>query len=68
MIVLTVSIGVKKILKRPATMEPPAARTMTGSLRVDSKESISERKRVLEKVSPKRDKGPYRSAGPRPWS
>lgn len=65
-IVLTVSTGVKKILNSPATTEPPAALTITGNLRVLSKESIKARNKVLEKVSPNRDNGPYSKAGVSP--
>jgi len=61
-----VSTGVKIILNSPAIIEPPAALTITGNFFVLSKESIKLRNIVLEKVSPKRDKGPYNNAGANP--
>lgn len=60
------STGVKAIRKTPAIIDPPAALIITGNFLVDSKESINVKNRVLAKVSPNLDKGPYIKAGAKP--
>ena len=67
MVVLTVSTGVKIILKHAAAKLAKTVLTSVGSFFI--KVLLSKRARIpaLAAVSPKRDTGPWMSAAERPW-
>ena len=56
---MVVSIGVKNIQYKAAHVLAPTVLIKTGKFLVDSFEFIKDMNRVLEKVSPNLDNGPY---------
>ena len=66
MIVLQASIGMSTIRKPAAAVDAARVLTPTGRFVVESKLSSRESVPALAAVSPKRDSGPWKSAGARP--
>ena len=66
MIVLQASIGISTIRKPAAAVDAARVLTPTGRFVVESKLSSRESVPALAAVSPKRDRGPWKSAGARP--
>ena len=64
--VLHASIGMRKTRKAAAAADAATVFTAAGSVFVCSKESHSAIMPAFEAVSPKRESGPWKSAGPRP--
>ena len=66
MVVLTVSMGISAILKRPAATDAAIVFAKTGISTVISNASNAAMVPVLAAVSPNRDNGPCTNAGIRP--
>lgn len=62
----TVNLRIRKILHAAAVPEAAAVFTPTGKSLVESKESSSVRMPEFAAVSPNRERGPWKSAGPMP--